>query len=165
ETGARVGHLVLAREFLLGEIEQVSPFISRVRLYSDVGARTEVRLGRNMQTDKGRQFMTVKYPCTLLGRGHGEMIIEHVPERFISEDPRARANVDAIRAGDLVVSVPSPPALPSAMVIGSVRTADASVPCFERDPRKPLVVTVHVKAALMPEEISDVFIVAAGPDR
>src|SRR5437762_563246 len=76
-----------------------------------------------------------------------------------------RANIDAIRPGDLVVSVPSPPALPSSMVIGSVRSSDAAVACFERDPRKPLVVTIHVKAALLPEEINDVFIVAGGPDR
>jgi len=146
--GVGLQHRVLAGEFLIGEVDQAGPLMARVRLYSDLGVRTEVRIGRNVD---GR-FKTVDYPCTLLGRGHGEMVIENVPLRFIARDGAADVGAQAIRTGDLVVSVAAPPNLPTAMVIGRVAS-------FEDDPRKRLVAAVHVEPGVPADQIGDVFII------
>jgi len=151
--GVAVGHLVLAREFLLGRIEQAGPFTSRLQLFSDVGIRTEVRVGRVA----GGRFSAVDYPCTLLGLGNGEMRIEDVPLRFIVDESQgARSDGAGMRVGDLVATPPNGFAgLPTPMVIGRVRG-------FEHDPRRRLVATVQVESMATPDDLDDVFIVATG---
>jgi hypothetical protein len=149
--GVAVGHLVLAREVLLGRVDEVGPFTSRLRLFSDVGLRTEVRVGRRVES----RFVVVDYPCTLLGRGAGEMIIEDVPLRHVAEGPHAAAGGDGMRVGDWVISPPGAPGLPTPMTLGRVAG-------FKSDPRKRLVATVHVEGLLSPDDVGDVFVVATG---
>lgn len=161
--GVAIGHLVVAREILIGQVEQVSPYSSRVQLFSDIGVRTPVRIGR---VAAGRT-QWVDYPCTLLGRGRGEMVIADVPLRYIDDEAasgdessggtrsRGSASPDRMRPGDLVVSPPRPPELPTPMAIGRIES-------FEHDARKRLVATVHVKGLIAEEDIREVFVVASG---
>lgn len=146
-----VGHLVLARETLLGTIEHVGPFTSRLRMFSDVGNRVEVRVGR----PAGGKFVMVDYPCTLVGRGNGEMMIENVPIHFIEEHAGGRNTGPGMRIGDLVATPAAPPNLPTPMVIGRVAE-------FRVDARKRLFTHVRVVSLVRPDEIGEVLIVATG---
>ena len=152
ETGTAVGHLVVAREFLLGEIDQVSPFVSRVRLFSDPGARTLVRIGRVVEGRGGARFVAVDYPCTVVGRGRGDMVIEHVPRKLVAS-PDGRAGDNQIALGDLVCSASGAAPLTRAMTMGYVESV-------ENEPRQPLVVTIHVRPALRADEIDEVLVLA-----
>ncbi|MCK6483912.1 MAG: rod shape-determining protein MreC [Phycisphaerae bacterium] len=146
-----VGHLVLARETLLGMIEHVGPFTSRLRLFSDVGNRVEVRVGRAA----GGKFVMVDYPCTLVGRGNGQMMIENVPVHFIEEHAGGRGTGPGMKIGDLVATPGAPPDLPTPMVIGRVAE-------FQVDARKRLFANVRVVSMVRPDEIGEVLIVATG---
>lgn len=175
--GVAVGHLVLAREFLLGRIEQVGPFTSRLQLYSDVGVRTEVRVGRVA----GGRFQPVPYACTLLGMGGGQMRIVDIPLSRIAEGPHvsgrgdssARSGAanasgvpgargasdasDGMRTGDLVTTPPGAiPGLPTPMTIGRIKG-------FTHDPSRRLVAAAEVETLAGPDDLADVFIIATGP--
>lgn len=163
--GVAVGHLVLAREFLLGRIEQVGPFTSRLQLYSDVGVRTEVRVGRVA----GGRFQPVPYACTLLGMGGGQMRIVDIPLSRIAEGPHASGRTessarsggsdaaDGMRTGDLVTTPPGAiPGLPTPMTIGRIKG-------FTHDPSRRLVAAAEVETLAGPDDLADVFIIATGP--
>lgn len=147
--GISIGHLVVAREVLIGQVDQVNPFSCRVQLFSDIGARTPVRIGR---VADGR-VQWVDYSCVLLGQGRGEMLIRDVPLKHIAEESSGSAG--AMRVGDRVVCPARPPDLPTPMAIGRIAA-------FEHDPRKRLVATVRVEPLVSPAEVNDVFIIASG---
>jgi cell shape-determining protein MreC len=151
--GVERGFPVLAREALVGRVEFVHPYMSRVALLSDVDARTAVRVGRAI--DGG--FQMVDYPATLRGRGRGRMVIEDVPQRYIADAAHA-SDADRIREGDLVVTAPDAPGLAAPLVIGRVTA-------ITDDPRKRLVYTVEVEPAVRGEDLLDVYVVAGLPGR
>lgn len=157
DEGAERGFSVLAREYLIGRIEQVQPYMARVVLLSDVTSRTLVRIGR---LESGR-FVAVDYPCALSGQGGGRMSILDVPEQYVEQAAagaaRPPAGTPRIGIGDLVASGPEEHGLAAPMILGRVSA-------LTRDPRKRLVVTVEVEPAIRPEALGDVFIVASKPD-
>ena len=63
------GAAVITREVLLGRVEEVSPYMSRVCLFSDPSSDAiKVRVGGFVNN----RFEPVDYPCSLRGRGHSE---------------------------------------------------------------------------------------------
>ncbi|MCK6456740.1 MAG: rod shape-determining protein MreC [Phycisphaerae bacterium] len=152
--GVEQGCSVLAREFLVGRIESVSPYMARVRLLTDVDSRVTAQIGR---MEEGR-FEAVDYACTLHGRGHGRMEIEDVPLSLLATGPepvRGARRARRIRVDDVVASAAGQFGLPAPMVIGRVVA-------WVEDPRKRLVATVQVEPAVRPDSLSDIFIVATG---
>ena len=120
--GVRPGLAVLAAEFLAGEyligrVERVRPYVSRVRLFSDpdpVQPPVQVRIGRR----EGREMVFVTdangepLEFLLRGAGHDAMRVTQV-ERALWDEQR-------IRGGDVVFSSPHAAGLPRAMMIGKV---------------------------------------------
>jgi len=130
---------VIAREILLGRIEFVSPYTSRVQLFADVDCPPiEVRVGGL----RDEVFAFVSYPCILHGCGRGKMIIRDVDYRFVENDAHATEEdgVLRIRVGDHVCSSPGQLGLPQPMVIGFVTAVTA-------DPNRRLVFDLTVEPA------------------
>ncbi len=151
--GVERGFSVLAREAVVGKIEFVQPYMARVVLLSDPDCRTAVRVGRI----RGGRFVSVDYPATLRGRGRGEMVIEDVPQRYVSTAGQPNTD-DQIAIGDLVVTAPDTPGLSAPMSIGRVAAINS-------DPKKRLVYAVIVEPAAKPDDLTDVYIVAGLPGR
>ncbi|MBK8267947.1 MAG: hypothetical protein IPK83_06420 [Planctomycetes bacterium] len=165
------GYAVIAREVLLGRIEQVSPYMSRVCLFTDINsAPLKVRVGG---IENGR-FIPVEYPCSVHGHGRGEMIIKNVDYRHI-ERPATNADATAdeskplesdlpivpdrargIRIGDLVYSAPGQLGLPVPMAIGKVKE-------IIEDPSRRLVADVIVVPSLGMDEIRTVSVIPLIP--
>ncbi len=156
DSGVAAGQAVLARECLLGQVEQVSPYMSRVRLLSDADSpRIQVQIGS--RTGRGVEF--VDYPCSLRGLGRGRMVIEDVPYQYVQVDEgeeRAAGGFRRIQQGDMVFSAGGQLGLPVPLIIG--RIADIS-----KDLKKRLVYTVNVESVVSPTEIREVFIVPLTP--
>jgi cell shape-determining protein MreC len=156
--GVAEGQAVMAAECLLGRVEQVSPYMSRVRLFSDVDSpRIEVQIGGL----RGGEMQFVDYSCSLRGLGRGRMVIEDVPYRFIEEAGPAASSGETprIRVGDLVYSAQGMLGLPIPLTIGKIAA-------LKQDPKKRLVYTLIVEHTVAIDEIHDVFIiplVPAGP--
>ncbi len=127
--GVDQGMVVLAREYLIGRIEEATPFSSRVVLLSDVDARAEAWIGRI----EGTKFGVLPSPedfrggarwaepgheavFFLTGRGKGEMVVRGVHEDYVKGQ--------AIVAGDLVVSPGTGRDLPVAMVMGLIEAVE-----------------------------------------
>jgi len=149
------GHVVLARECLLGRIEQVSPYMARVQLFSDIDShRIEVRVGT--MTEDG--FAFVDYPCSLCGLGRGRMAIQDVPHRYVQDLADREPGDDArrIQVGDLVLSAPGRLGLPRPLVIGRITG-------LEENHKKRLVVSLLVEPVVAIEEIRDVLIIPLVP--
>ena len=149
------GHAVIAREILLGRVEEVSPYMSRVQLFSDLDSPPiEVRVG-SMGDGK---FAFVDYPCSLHGRGRGEMVIKSVDYRYI--DGQAESSEDdgkrRIKVGDYVCSAPGQLGLPQPMVIGRVTE-------ISRDPRRRLVFDVVVAPAIDIDQVRHVNVIPLIP--
>jgi len=154
--GVRAGQPVIARECVLGRVEQVSPYMARVQLLSDAAApRLEVRIGG--RNDAG-ELELVDYPCVLSGEGRGRMRINGVPYQYIEEGPPPAEPPPTrrIRAGDLVLTAPETLGLPNPLVVGRVAE-------ITEDPRKRLVYDLVVKPIVLPNELHDVFIIALVP--
>ncbi|MFQ5430011.1 MAG: rod shape-determining protein MreC [Phycisphaerae bacterium] len=151
----RQGQAVIAREVLLGRVEQVSPYMSRVQLFTDVNCPPiEVRVGA--PRDGGFEF--VDYPCSLRGRGRGEMAILDVDYHHVRAEPdeNAGSGPRRIRIGDYVCSAPGQLGLPEPMVIGRVVA-------FEQDPTKRLVFDVIVKPDVPLDQIRYVHVIPLLP--
>jgi len=151
--GVERGFSVLAREALIGRVEFVQPYMARMALLSDLDARTAVRVAR---IESGR-LRTIGYPATLRGRGHGTMVIEDVPQRYVSAGGSS-PDPNRIRVGDLVISAPDTPGLAAPMMIGRVTA-------ISDDPKKRLVYSIEVEPAVQTNELLDVYIVAGLPGR
>jgi cell shape-determining protein MreC len=151
--GVAEGQAVLAEQGLLGRIEQVSPYMARVQLFSDVDSpRIEVRIGSR----DGRSFKFVDYPCSLRGAGRGLMLIEGVDYRFVQGAEQPSDGPRRIRAGDLVFSAAGQLGLPSPMVVGRVRE-------LAEDPMKRLVYTVTVEPIVRFGDLRDVYVIPLVP--
>ncbi len=156
EQGVNVGQAVLARESLLGRVEQVSPYMSRVQLLSDIDSpRIEVRIG---DVSSEGQVTFVDYACSLRGAGQGRMLVEDVPYRFVQEgdDPEAASDQERIRVGSLVYSAPDQLGLPAPLVIGRVSR-------IEKDTKNRLVYNVTVEPEASRDQIREVFVIPLVP--
>jgi cell shape-determining protein MreC len=159
--GVAEGQAVLARECLLGRVEQVSPYMSRIQLFSDVDSpRIEVRIGgrRAEEAESGEAVEFVDYPCSLRGLGHGRMMIEDVPYNYVGESAETSSAPERrrIRAGDLVFSAPGQLGLPSPLVIGKIAE-------LQEDPKKRLVYGLLVEPVVAVDQLRDVFVVPLVP--
>ncbi len=154
--GVTTGQAVLASECLLGHIEQVSPYMARVQLLTDVACpRIEVRIG-SLTDNTDPTF--VDYPCSLRGLGSGRMTIEDVPCRYVQgfEHDEADQVNRTIRVGDLVLSAPGQLGLPEPLVIGKIAE-------FIEDPRKRLVVDLVIEPAVSIDQLREVLIIPLIP--
>jgi cell shape-determining protein MreC len=156
ESGVEQGQAVLARECLLGRIEQVSPYMARVQLFSDVDSpRIQVQIG----AVAANKVEYVDYPCSLRGMGRSRMVIEDVPYQHVQASTTgedAGAGDRKIRVGDLVYSAGDQLGLPVPLIIGKVSG-------LEQNPKKRLVYTVAVEPAVEIAEIREVFIIPVIP--
>jgi cell shape-determining protein MreC len=153
--GLEEGQVVLAGECLLGHVEQVSPYMSRVQLLSDIdGPRTEVRVGAR----RGQSFEFVDYPCSLRGHGRGRMIIEDVPYQYVEATAIREPGPDQrrIRVGDLVFTSPGQLGLAVPLVVGEVIE-------LVENPKKRLVVSLLVRPPVPIDRIREVFIIPLVP--
>jgi len=156
-----VDQSVLAGESLIGRVADESPFVSWVRLLTDVDTKPlEVRIGRFLpgpSGEKGR-FEVVDYVCNIVGRGGGEMVVSYVPQHFvqIDDDGNVNAGSPRIRIGDLVMTAPGLPGMPVSLAVGRVTR-------FESDPEKRLVYDVIVEPLVPRDRIDDVYIIPLVP--
>lgn len=143
ESGVANGRAILLGESLIGFVVQTGTHTSRVQLLSDPTTQMKVRLGRH---DTG-QFSLIDGYFWLTGRGRGVMEVRDVK----------RQDVDAerIRVGDLVLSDPTSPVLPAALVLGTVTEVTT-------DPRAPLFATLRITAAVDPASLERVYVFDRG---
>jgi len=173
--GLEDGQAVFARESLLGRVDQVSPYMARIQLLSDVDSgRIEVRIGMavdpsgkpgepstddtNLLPLRQYRIAAVDYVCSLRGRGHGEMVVEDVPYRYLDGMGDAEPG-DAhkrIRIGDLVFSAPGQFGIPVAMVVGRVTQ-------IKEKPDKRLVGDVIVKPVVDIDRLEDIWVIPSSP--
>jgi len=152
-SGVEEGQAVLAEHCLLGRVEQVSPYMARVQLFSDVDSpRIEVRIG----AIEGRKFKFVEYPCSLRGAGRGKMVIEGVDYRVVQGGEQRKDGPRRIGVGDLVFTAPGQLGLPSPMVVGRVRE-------LLEDPMKRLVYNISAEPIVRIEELGDVYVIPIVP--
>ena len=154
-SGVDEGQAVLARQSLLGVVDQVSPYMARVQLLSDIDSpRVEVRVSHVV---KGRVQM-IDYACSLRGSGRGRMTIENVEAQFVQPDAAAEPDKKSprIRVGDLVLTAPGQLGLPVPLAIGRIAA-------MEENPRKRLVFHLSVEPVVEVGELRDVFIVPVVP--
>lgn len=149
---------VIAREGLLGRVEQVSPYMARVQLFSDVDSpRLEVRVGA---ATSGGKFEFVDYPCSLCGQGRGRMAIEDVPYQYVQESSEPTSGPAAphrrISVGDLVLSEPGQMGLPEPLVVGRIVE-------LQENPRKRLVYTLIVEPVVELGRVREVFVIPLVP--
>lgn len=149
------GQAVLARQCLLGTIEQVSPYMSRVQLLTDVDSpRVEVRVAR---VRKNRVEL-IDYACSIHGGGRGQMAIENVESQFVQPDESAESDAKdpRIRVGDLVLTAPGQLGLPVPLTIGKITQV-------VENPHKRLVYHLTVRPLIDVGDLRDVFIVPIVP--
>jgi cell shape-determining protein MreC len=149
--GARPGAGVLARESLIGWVEESEYFTSRVVLLSDRSTNrpTSVHITRHDPARNTWQVVTVgSKPAlfSLYGAGRGLMKIVEIDARAVDQG--------LIRAGDLVTSDPRDPRLPVAMVIGRISRLER----VRTDKKKPLYYVAEVEHRYDPRLLSEVYI-------
>lgn len=150
------GQAVLARECLIGRIELVSPYMSRVQLLTDIDSpRLEVRIA----AVDGASAEIIDYACSIRGIGRGRMAIENVESAYIDTATEAEARERGphrIRVGDLVYSAPGQLGLPVPMAVGRITE-------ITENPKKRLVHTLNVEPLVSLDELRDVFIIPLVP--
>ncbi len=122
EGGVRPELAVLAAEYLggdylIGRVEQVHPYVSRVRLFTDAfseQAPVRVRIGRRDGTGNTLAADADGEPIDFLLRGAGNDTMR------VTEVERALWDDGRIREGDLVFTSPHAADLPRAMIVGTV---------------------------------------------
>jgi len=159
--GVQQGMVVLAREFLIGRVDEVTPYTSRLVLLSDLDAKAEVWIGR-VEGERlcllgsaealraGRHWAESGQEANflLVGRGDGEMIVGGVHEDYV--------NRKAVAVGDLVISAGTSAELPVAMVIGHVEQ-------IEDDPAQRQLRQLVVRCPLDTSRLRWVYVVDAPP--
>jgi len=145
---------VLARESLIGWVEQESPFTSRVVLLSDrIGQRgLRVHITRRDGGAPVADPADPRVPASflLVGAGNGRMRIEEIDARLVAQGQ--------IQTGDLVTCDPRDPRLPVAMVIGHV----SEIRLRRSAGEKPLLCDLVVEPRVNPDRIDEVFVVDVG---
>ena len=161
EDGMRQGMLVLAREYLIGQIAEVTPYSSRLILLSDVETRIQVWIGRI----EDKRFRVLPSPDALrepkrwadpgaeasfllAGRGNGRMVVEQVHEDYVKKG--------VIAVDDLVVSAGTTAELPVVMVIGRIAK-------IEDDPAQRQLRQLQVRCPVDPSRLRWVYAVDAPP--
>jgi cell shape-determining protein MreC len=149
EDGVLQDMSVLASEYLIGRIEFVGSFTSRVVLLSDPSVRQRVRIGR--WVDGQLRVMPNYYDMHGLGRGR--MRIPDVPKDDLApEHDGATDGQLRIRRGDQVLSLESDTRLPATLVIGRITHSEPHL-------RARLVHNVYVESMVRDEELANVLIV------
>jgi len=159
--GVRGGMVVLAREYLIGRIDEVTPYRSRLVLLSDLESKAEVWIGRI----SGDRFKVLPSPDALragqrwaesgqearfflVGRGKGEMIIGDVHEDYVKQG--------VLAPGDLVVSAGTSAKLPVAMIFGRIED-------IEDDPGQRQLRQLVVRCPIDTSKLRWVYVVDAPP--
>lgn len=148
ENGVADDLRVLARQTLIGWVEQTAPYTSRVVLLSD---RFTNRVWRVHIAAVGRENRKPEFVLdgdrpadfALEGIGDGKMRIPDVHARFIREK--------LIRVGDVVTTDGRDPRLPVAMVIGDIVQ-------LQQIKKQPLLYNAIVRHRYDPKDFSDVLI-------
>jgi cell shape-determining protein MreC len=99
---------VLAAERLIGTIDNVGSFTSRVRLLSDPGSELTVTLAA-LDADT---LIPINAKFILVGKGAGNIQIREVHHQYVDNG--------AISLGDYVLTLPDEPLLPPSITIGTV---------------------------------------------
>jgi cell shape-determining protein MreC len=154
-SGLAVDQPVLSGECLMGRVAQVSPYMSRVQLFSDIDSpRIEVRVAR--ATDNGKPRI-LDFPCSLRGMGRGRMAIEKVSYQYVrAADAKQENEEQRITVGDLVLTAPGQLGLPSPLVVGKVTSLEESR--VER-----LTWTVHVSSLVDAAMLRDMYVIPLVP--
>lgn len=140
---------VLARQCLIGWVEQAATFTSRVVLLSDPIANRGVLTHiahYDRETGQPRQVLLDGQlaPFVLRGAGDGKMIIRDIKDDFI------KAGV--IAKGDLVLSDPHDPKLAQSLVIGEIEE-------LRHNKDQPLLYDAIVHHRFDPQSLGQVLIV------
>ena len=149
------GQAVLARQCLIGTVDQVSPYMSRVELLSDVDSpRVEVRIAHV----RNNRVQFIDYSCSLHGAGRGRMAIDNVESRYVQAGSSADADEKGtgIRVGDLVLTAPGQLGLPVPMTIGKITE-------IAENPHKRLVYNLTIQPLVDVGELRDVFVIPIVP--
>jgi len=136
---AHDGQAVLAGEVLIGFVEQVGAHVARIRLLTDRLSPLSVLIAR-AEDDR---FHPLDAEFWLVGTGR-QLEVRDVNHRFVRSG--------AIRAGDVVLSVPTDPNLPVALTIGTIAQ-------IQPDADNPLLYRLTVEPAVKPTDLRSVFIV------
>jgi cell shape-determining protein MreC len=144
EEGVSEQSSVLARQCLIGWVDQVAPLTSRVVLLSDrlANRRRKVLIvpgnGREMPPSENPDIFALE-PL-----GGGKMIITDIPAAMVDSG--------RVGIGDLVTSPPDDSKLPLAVVIGPITD-------LKLNREKPVVYDAIVSHMVDPKSLSQVFIV------
>jgi len=154
QDGVRRQLAVLARESLIGWVEQTTPLTSRVVLLSDAYASRPMRVYLAHFDAAARRHLQVTAegrvaPFALHGIGGGKMIVADIDRTFI--------DAGVIAVGDLVTSDPHDPKLPLAMVVGEIIE-------LRQNEDKPLFYDAVVRHRYDPKALSRVLIVDLSRD-
>jgi cell shape-determining protein MreC len=143
--GVREQLLVLAQECLIGWVEQVSPWASRVVLLTDVLANRAMPI-RIASRENGLPLLADNLPVNfaLRGAGHGKMVVSDIPREFV--------DAGQIRIDDLVVSDPANPDLPVSLVVGRITE-------LSHNRKKPLYYDAVVVPPHDPKSLNRVLVV------
>lgn len=155
--GVRQGAGVLARETLIGWVEEADTFTSRVVLLSDNFSvqRIMARIERFNPKKNSRLVVTLNgAPArfALEGAGRGIMVIHEIDAGSVEKG--------VIQVGDIVTSDPNDSRLPVAMVIGEITALEK----VRDDKKKPLFYTAHVKHRYDPASLGQVFVADFSPE-
>jgi cell shape-determining protein MreC len=151
------GQAVVSLECLLGRVEQVSPYMARVQLLSDVDSpRVEVRIGGL----RGDRVAMLDRPYSLKGRGMGLLQISDVPYQEVLRDSDVELLPEEankrVRVGDYVYSAAGAGGLPVPLMIGRISR-------LEEDARKRLVVNLIVEPPTKIERMREVYVIPLVP--
>ncbi len=102
------GLAVLSAERLVGVVEHVGTFVSRVKLLSDRETELTVTTARL----EGERLLPVGANFLLVGRGHGRVQIREVHHQYVEDG--------TIALGDYVLTLADEPVLPPSITIGTI---------------------------------------------
>lgn len=137
---------VLARESLIGWVEETSPVMSRVVLLTDRIANRAMSVRIEPVGEKRVPLVSNRKPIefVLNGAGNGKMIMPDLPRDYVERG--------YIRVGDHVTSNPTDPRLPLPLVIGRITH-------LEHNRKKPVYYEATVEPLYDPRTLNEVYVV------
>jgi len=149
------GEAVIAQEVLLGRVEFVSPYVSRVRLLSDTESPP---ISVRVVGVRDGESVSMPYDYSLYGAGSGQMIIRRVSYQDIDTDTTPSES-PRLRIGDIVVTSPDNGfGFPLPIAVG--RIIDIS-----REPEHRLIYNVLVEPMIDKSELRYVHVIPKIPER
>lgn len=150
--GVRDTAAVLARQYLIGWVQQAGPFTSRVVLLSDGLARRPMRvhIAPLMAGNDEYRVLTAKgKPLTFVleGAGRGTMRLRDIPASLV--------DAGHVRVGDLITCDPNNASLPVPLVVGEITRLD-----LNRD--KPVHYDALVRCPQDPNALNQVYVADLG---